>query len=114
LYGGPVIDWITTSPEVRAAARDYLWVAALTPAVGAAAFLYDGVFIGATWSRAMRDTMFIALGMAAGAYLALRGYGNIGLWLSLLAMLGIRGVLQALIQPRLEARTFARPAPAVI
>ncbi|MGL4323534.1 MAG: MATE family efflux transporter [Beijerinckiaceae bacterium] len=112
LFGGLVIDAITTSDAVRRVARDYLWLAALTPCIGAAAFLYDGVFIGATWSRAMRNTMLMALGGAALIFFVLRDFGNTGLWLSFLAMLGLRGLLQALVMPRLEQQTFSLPGPA--
>lgn len=110
--GHVVIDAITTSDAVRRTARDYLSLAALTPLAGAAAFLYDGVFIGATWSRAMRDTMFAALAMAALIFMALRGFGNTGLWLSFIAMLGLRGLFQALWMPKLERATFNAPIPA--
>ncbi len=74
-----VIDWITTSADVRSTARDYLWLAALTPAVGAAAFLYDGVFIGATWSRRHARHDVCALALAAVTFFGLRGLGNTGL-----------------------------------
>lgn len=112
LGGHLVIDAITTSEDVRAIARLYLPLAALTPLAGAAAFLYDGVFIGATWSRAMRDTMFAALILAAALFLALMAYENYGLWLSFLAMLALRGLLQAIWMPGLERRTFTAPVPA--
>ncbi len=57
---------------MRAFARDYLVFAALTPLAAAAAFAFDGVYIGATWTRAMRNLMLAALAVDA-AMLGRRG-----------------------------------------
>ena len=89
-----------------AAARD-LAFAALAPLVGAPAFLFDGVFIGATWTRDMRNLMLAALALYLAAFMALRGFGNAGLWTALLIFLAARGALQALRYPTLTRRTFA-------
>ena len=48
---------VSTNPAVREAARAFLPFAALTPLCGAMAFEFDGVFIGATWTRDMRNLM---------------------------------------------------------
>ncbi|QFU15543.1 MATE family efflux transporter [Microvirga thermotolerans] len=105
--GGPFIDFVTTSPEVRAYARDYLAYAALTPLVGAAAFAFDGIYTGATWTKAMRDLMLLALAVYGGMILATGTLGNTGLWIALLVFLGVRGLGQAFLCPRLTRRTFA-------
>ena len=65
--GGSFIDTVSTSAPVRELARFYLPFAALTPLCGAMAFEFDGVFIGATWTRDMRNLMLVALAI----YLAL-------------------------------------------
>jgi MATE family multidrug resistance protein len=104
--GATFIDALTTSPEVRALARDYLAFAAVTPLVGAAAFAYDGIFIGATWTRAMRDLMVAAFLAFAGVLVVGRGLGNAGLWMAFLAFLGARGLGQAVLYPRLARREF--------
>ncbi|MFG1298496.1 MATE family efflux transporter [Xanthobacter sp. V3C-3] len=107
LVAGPaIVDAMTTSPEVRAAARDFLVYAALLPVAGVAAYAFDGVYIGALWSRDMRNLMLAALAVYLAAWWALRGLGNDGLWLALLAFLLARGGLQALRLPALERRTF--------
>ena len=61
LGGGAFIDFVSTNPDVRAYAREFLVFAALTPLVGAAAFAFDGIYIGATWTAAMRNLMLVAL-----------------------------------------------------
>jgi Na+-driven multidrug efflux pump len=48
LFGYPFVDFISTSDAVRRQAREFLPLAALTPFIGAVAFTFDGVFIGAT------------------------------------------------------------------
>lgn len=104
---GPlIVDAMTTSPDVRQAARAYLIYAAVLPLVGVAAYAFDGVYIGALWSRDMRDLMLAALAVYLAAWWALRPLGNHGLWLALLAFLLARGLFQALRLPALTGRTF--------
>jgi MATE family multidrug resistance protein len=52
--------------------------------LAAGAFIFDGVFIGATATRAMRNTMLgAACGVYAPALMALAPFGNAGLWTAL-------------------------------
>lgn len=115
LAGGQAfIDFVTTSGPVRETARSYLLLAALAPLAAAAPFAYDGIYVGATWTRAMRDLMLFAL-LAYCAVLGLvhtLGLGNTGLWLAFIAFLGARGIAQALAYPGLARRTFS-DGPAV-
>lgn len=104
--GGWFIDFLTTNPEVRAFARNYLIFAALTPLAGALAFEFDGVFIGATWTRDMRNLMLTALAIYLGCFYLLRPLGNAGLWSALLAFLLARGLLQGWRYRKLSAATF--------
>lgn len=105
--GGFFIDFVSTNPDVRAYARDYLVFAALTPFFGAAAFAFDGIYTGATWTRSMRDLMVIAF-IAYGAILLAAGdLGNTTLWIALLAFLSMRGLGQFILYPRLAKKTFA-------
>jgi MATE family multidrug resistance protein len=83
--GGPILDFMTPAEDVRALGREFLIFAALTPIVGVGAFLMDGVYIGATWSRDMRNMMLISLAVfLAAAYTLTPAMGNTGLWLSFL------------------------------
>ncbi len=93
LFGGRIIDVMTTAPEVRGAARDYLVYMTLAPLVGLAAWMLDGVFIGATRTRDMRNMMVVSAAFYLAAVLLLvPGFGNHGLWLALLASFVVRGV----------------------
>jgi MATE family multidrug resistance protein len=107
--GGAFIDFISTNEEVRAYARAYLPYAALTPLLGALAFEFDGVYIGATWTREMRNLMLVALALYLASSFALRPLGNAGLWIALLLFLGARSVGQMWFYPILVRRSFAAP-----
>lgn len=114
LLAGPhLVDFMTTSPAVRAVARDYLWLAALTPLAGALAFCFDGVYAGATWTGVMRNLMLLAAIAFLATWWLLRPLGNLGLWLALLSFLLVRGLGQLAMYFRLEVATFAgSPQPA--
>src|SRR5262249_42820068 len=104
--GTPLIDLITTNPQVRIWAREFMLLAALAPAMGVLAYTFDGIFIGATWARDMRNLMLAALAIYLGSWWLLRGFGNAGLWLALLIFLIARGLLQAMRYPALVRATF--------
>ena len=103
--GGPaIIDLMTTSPEVRGAARVFLPYVALVPVMSVAAFMLDGIFIGATRTRDMRNMMLVsALIYAASAAVLVPWLGNHGLWLALLISFAARGITLWLRYPALEA-----------
>ena len=92
--GGPfLIDLLTDLPEVRDAARSYLPWFILSPLVAVWSFLYDGVYIGATRAREMRNIMVIStFGVFLPAWFLLQGLGNHGLWLAFTLFLASRGI----------------------
>jgi MATE family, multidrug efflux pump len=104
--GKPFIDFLTTEPQVRAFARDYLLFAALAPLAGALAYELDGVFVGATWTRDMRNMMVVSLALYIASFYMLRPFGNAGLWFSLLLFLLARGLTQAWRYRKLSALSF--------
>jgi MATE family multidrug resistance protein len=104
--GDRLIDLITTSPEVRIAAREFMLLAALAPACGVLAYCFDGVYIGASWARDMRNLMVIAFVTYIAAWAVLQPFGNSGLWTALLIFLLARGVLQGLRYPALVRAAF--------
>jgi MATE family multidrug resistance protein len=106
LFGPALIDIMTASPDVRNSARDYLWFVVLSPMLAVFAFGFDGVYIGATWARDMRNLMMLSLLIFFAAWLALRSFGNTGLWGALLVHYAARGGLQALRYPSLFKASF--------
>jgi len=106
---GPVfLDFMTVAEDVRALGRDYLLWAALSPLFGVLAYQMDGVFIGATWSRDMRNMMLLSLALFLASYYALFPLlENHGLWAAMSLFLGARGLSLAIICRRRTAQTFA-------
>ena len=93
LLGGRLfIELQSDIASVRAAAYDYLPYLALLPLLSVASYLLDGLFIGATRAREMRDAMLIAVGLSLPLAWLLQGYGNHGLWLALLAFMLLRSL----------------------
>ncbi len=108
IYGDAIVAMLIKSAEVQALAAIYLPWAALAPVVGLLAFHMDGVFIGATWSRDMRNMMILSLMGYFIAYLILPIYfGNHGLWLALHLFLGLRGISLLWILPSRARVQFA-------
>jgi MATE family multidrug resistance protein len=79
-------------------AEPYLFWVSLIPITGFAGFLWDGVYIGTTASRLMRNTMLIsALVFYFPVYYLLTDYiGNHALWLAMILFLAARGISQTL------------------
>ena len=100
------IALITTNEAVRAAAGVFMLFAVLAPILGVAAYIFDGIYIGATWTRDMRNLMVAALTIYLVMWWSLQSLGNGGLWLALLIFLAARGLLQAARFPALARMTF--------
>ena len=102
LFGGTIIDVMTTAPDVRAEARSYLVYMVLAPLLGLAAWMLDGIFIGATRTADMRNMMAVSALIYVLAVLALvPALGNHGLWIALLISFVARGVTLGLRYPQL-------------
>jgi MATE family multidrug resistance protein len=116
VFGPWLIHTMTANDNVQQTARDYLWFVVASPLLAVFAFGYDGVFIGATWAREMRNLMILSLLCFLATWFALRGLGNTGLWIAMLVLYASRGGLQALRYPVNLRATFgdglsAHPAP---
>ncbi|RWB62045.1 MAG: MATE family efflux transporter, partial [Mesorhizobium sp.] len=105
LGGTDLVALITTSQDVRAVADNYVAWAAFTALSGVLAFQMDGVFIGATWSRDMRNMMLFSFLVFSAALLILApAFGNHGLWAALHVFLLVRGFsLLAILRVRMRA-----------
>ncbi len=92
--GGPVlIRLLTDLPDVRDASIRYLPWLVVSPLVSVWSFLYDGVFVGATRAREMRDIMLISTFVVfLPAWYVLQPLGNDGLWLAFMLFLASRGL----------------------
>ena len=100
--GHGLIALLTGIPEVRAAAGAYLLAPIVLPIIAVWAYTYDGVYLSATRTTAMRNTVMLSF----AAYVTLLFtlvpvYGNTGLWIALGVFLGLRGLLLHLLYPSL-------------
>jgi len=67
-------------------------------------YLLDGLFIGATRAREMRNAMLASLAIALPLAFALSGLGNHGLWLAFLVFMGVRALTLAWVAWRLQGK----------
>ncbi|UYG00467.1 MATE family efflux transporter [Halomonas sp. GD1P12] len=82
LFGNVLIALLTGLLEVRTTAAEYLpWMVAM-PLIAVWSYLLDGVFIGTTAVREMRNSIFAGLGVYLPAWWLFQGLGNHGLWLA--------------------------------
>jgi len=103
LLGPWLIDLMAAAGEVRAEARLYLWWIVAAPLIGVASWMFDGIFIGATLTREMRNAMLLSVAVYAAALaLLLPGLGNHGLWAALTVLNATRALTMALYYPRAE------------
>jgi MATE family multidrug resistance protein len=111
LAGPAIIDLMATDPAVRDTARHYLpWLAA-APVIGIAAWMFDGIFIGATRTADMRNAMLASAAVYAAALtVLLPAFGNHGLWAGLMVLNATRGITLALLYPRIPRALDAAPA----
>tara|TARA_R110002124_G_scaffold62150_2_gene170100 strand:+ start:2917 stop:4272 length:1356 start_codon:yes stop_codon:yes gene_type:complete len=115
VFGPWLIDVMSTHEGVRDAARQYLIWMVLAPLVGFASWFLDGVFIGATATRAMRIAMLQSTLIYAVALVVLVPlWGNHGLWLAMLVLFAARAITLAWHYPAIElaaASQALRPLP---
>lgn len=93
--GSSFLGLLTNEREVLNVSSDYFyWVLAI-PLAGMAAFLWDGIYIGATASRQMLYSMLVA----SASFFLLQGLlqqqmGNHALWMAFIVYLFLRGLVQ--------------------
>lgn len=94
LLGTHLPALLTNDPDTIAATRPLLFWTIIIPMVSFAAFLWDGVFIGATAGAPMRNVMIIASALVFfPAYFVLNPIiGNHALWLAFLLFLSARSI----------------------
>jgi len=100
LLGTELVHLFTDQSDVVAAALPYLWWMVLLPVIGTPCYIWDGVFVGLTAVKAMRNSMVVAMVVYFACYWSLvYFYPNVSdlsniLWTALLLFLATRGLLQ--------------------
>jgi len=112
IFGRSILHLLTNEPEVISTANTYLYGASLVAITGAAAFILDGIFIGATATRQMLMSVFMAALVFFILYFALRPVlGNHGLWLAYNAYLAFRGIVLYACLGNLKSQSFSKTCP---
>ncbi|MEE9320630.1 MAG: MATE family efflux transporter [Granulosicoccus sp.] len=102
LLGELIVDALTTQSEVRNLSQDWLPWIIMAPLTGFASFILDGVFIGTTQTRAMRNAMLVSVAVfLISIELLTRLLGNHGLWLSYHVLMVARATTLGLKLPQL-------------
>lgn len=102
-FGGKSFLGLLTNETsvIREAGNYFYWVLAI-PLTGFAAFLWDGIFIGATATRQMFYSMLVASGSFFLVYYSLHEWmGNHALWLAFIVYLSLRGIMQATLSRKI-------------
>lgn len=92
-----LISTMSPNETVSELISTYYWWTLLIPIAGLLAFLMDGVFIGASWSRDLRNMMFASALIFFGLTATIIPlWHNHGLWIALVSFMASRGLLLAL------------------
>lgn len=102
IFGKQLIFIFTDLKPVIKTASHYAWWLAVIPVFGSVAYMWDGVYIGATATKPMRNMMLLStLGVFLPVYaLFVRFIGNHGLWLALMLFMIARGLSLTLISKK--------------
>ena len=104
-FSESILGILTDKESVIQLAKEYIGWALLIPIAGFSAFLWDGIFIGMTASRQMRDSMFVAMiSFFVIYYLTRSSFGNNGLWFAFIVYLSMRGIMQGIIFTQLRKK----------
>ncbi|MEP7185639.1 MAG: MATE family efflux transporter [Rhodanobacter sp.] len=95
LFGRIFIDLQTNIVQVRETAYPYLPYLAVLPLVAVWSYLLDGLFVGASRAREMRNTMLLAGIVFALLVAGLHPWGNHGLWLAFIGFMLVRAATMA-------------------
>ena len=113
VLGGSIVALFTDLEAVRRAAEIYLPWVVVAPLVSVWSFQLDGIFIGVTRTRDMRNAMMLSLAIYLGAcWVLVPTLGNHGLWLAFTILMVARAATLGWLYPRLERSVGADGAGA--
>ena len=101
MLGEYMIEGLTTIPSVQNAGKEYLGWLVVMPLVSVLAFQFDGIFIGTTHLREMRNNMLISVLVYFGCLAITLDMQNHGLWLSMSVFMAVRGITLSMGYPKI-------------
>ncbi|MFV0331259.1 MAG: MATE family efflux transporter [Dysgonomonas sp.] len=100
IFLDPILALITDKQNILALSKSYQFWVLLIPVAGFSAFLWDGIFVGATASHQMRNSMLIAVTSFFIIYFTFSHLSpNNILWLAFIVYLALRGIVQTFMAP---------------
>ncbi len=104
-FGYLITELLTDIDPVKAAVRDTGIIIAVLPIVAVWCYQFDGIYIGATASKAMVGTMMVSfMGYLVVLNPLTAAYGLNGIWWAIVIFMGLRGLTQALYYPYIERK----------
>ncbi len=99
IAGNFILNLLTNNPNIIIAAKPYMFWVVLVPIITFSAFIWDGIYVGATASKAMRNSMLVitTLIFLPAYYIFEPIIGNNGLWLAMMLFMGARGLILSLM-----------------
>ena len=99
LYGNRLLYLFTDKQDLISLTKPYLIWIIVAPVINIAAYIWDGIYLGATASKSLRNSMIVAMALFLCSIYMLSPYGNHGLWAALTILLIVRGVILTVIAP---------------
>jgi len=105
-----IIGILTNQEDLYDTSRNFIGWVILTPLITFSSFVWDGIYIGVTASREMRNSMLAAtlLVFAPSFYFLQNILGNHALWLAMMLFMLARGVFQTILFPKVIAKSFRK------
>ena len=100
LFGKQLLHLFTNQDDLIAGAKPYLFWIIIAPVVNVAAYIWDGIYLGATATKPLRNTMIVSMLLFISSVYILFPYGNHGLWGALTVLLIVRGVMLTVLAPK--------------
>ena len=98
--GERLLHLFTNQMPLIEGAKPYLIWIIVAPVINVAAYIWDGIFLGATASKALRNSVIVSTGLFLSSIYLLVPFGNHGLWGALTLLLISRGVSLTVLAPK--------------
>ncbi|MCG8331433.1 MAG: MATE family efflux transporter [Chitinophagales bacterium] len=95
--GKELLYIFTNQEDVIAATMPFLLWMVVMPVLSTPCYIWDGIYIGLTASKSMRNSMLLAFAVFIAVYFVSRPWGNHGLWFAMLVFMVARGMFQHLL-----------------
>lgn len=108
VFGKSILEGLTNQVEVVNLAMEYIGWLIVFPILSVVPFIWDGIYIGLTSSKAMRNTMLFStfLVFLPSYYFLAHFWGNHGLWLAMILFVLARGISQTILAKKVVFGEF--------